>query len=185
MTSHDHRKHVDHCLNCGAPTPGAFCSTCGQEAVDAAVTFRDQLAHFFEEVIGVESRLPQTLKLLLTRPGALTRAYNGGQRVRYVTPLKLYLFASVAFFLVVSVSAARGKTQIVSMDHGGPSVGLQLSGSPADPTKKPDKEFKTAEDFDEWLKLSLATTKRLPPSCSRTSGRSSKAPRGSRAHSST
>jgi hypothetical protein len=97
------KPHVDECLNCGTATPGAFCSGCGQEAVDAAVTLRDQLADFFSEVVTLEERLPQTIRLLLTKPGELTRAYNAGQRVRYVTPLKLYLFTGVLFFLVMSL----------------------------------------------------------------------------------
>ncbi len=110
MSTHHTRPHVDHCLNCGAATPGAYCSACGQEAVGGAVTFRDHVAHFFEEVFTVESRLPQTLRLLFTRPGELTRAYHAGERVRYVTPLKLYLFASVAFFLALSFSAPKAAT---------------------------------------------------------------------------
>lgn len=148
MSSSHHRKHVDHCLNCGAPTPDAFCAACGQEAVDAAVTFRDQMAHFFEEVIGVESRLPRTVKLLLTRPGALTRAYNGGQRVRYVTPLKLYLFASVAFFLVLSLSAARGKTHLVDA-HDDHHAQITIGASPS---AAGSEHFASVDAYDAWLK---------------------------------
>lgn len=158
-----HRKHVDECLNCGATTPGAFCPACGQEAVDAAVTFRDQMADFFSEVLSVEARLPQTVKQLLFHPGALTRAYNGGQRVRFVTPLKTYLFASVAFFLVLSFAASRGEPQVVH-ETGASSGGFGLSYSPpgssivhvdvgGDKATAGDgaNDFRTADEFDRWL----------------------------------
>ena len=106
------KPHVERCLNCGASTPGAYCSGCGQEAVDASVSFRDQLADFFSELASFEERLPQTMKLLLTKPGDLTRAYNGGQRVRFVTPLKLYLFTGFVFFLVLSLMPDRSDSML-------------------------------------------------------------------------
>ncbi|HEY2509976.1 MAG TPA: DUF3667 domain-containing protein [Polyangiaceae bacterium] len=99
-----HKPHVDHCLNCAEPTPGAYCASCGQEAVSAHIRFREQIADFLGEILSFEARLPQTIRVLFTHPGELTRAYNAGQRVRYVTPLKTYLFTSFVFFVVLSLS---------------------------------------------------------------------------------
>jgi hypothetical protein len=157
------RHHVDHCLNCNAPTPEHFCPVCGQEAVDAAVRFRDQVAHFFEEVLGVESRLPQTARLLLTRPGELTRAYNSGQRVRYVTPLKLFLFVGAAFFFVVSFSASRPHpTSVASQPALGsgytitlgkptkPSVNVNAVGAPGTDAGT-TATFQNEAELDAWL----------------------------------
>lgn len=149
------RTHVDHCLNCGAATPGEFCSKCGQEALDARVRFRNQLAHFFEEVFNFESRLPQTMKLLMARPGALTRAYNGGQRARYVTPLKLYLFASLGFFLVLSLSASHEHKSGSHRDIA--IISFQSDAPEMHPPQDRDAgvddiEVKSPEQFDEWLK---------------------------------
>ncbi len=111
-----HKPHVERCLNCGAPTPDAFCSRCGQEAVDIRASLRGHIEDFFSEVFTVESRLPQTLVTLLLRPGELTRTYNEGKRVRYVTPLKTYLFASVAFFVLFSFSNVQTNTIGISGD---------------------------------------------------------------------
>ncbi len=191
-----HRKHVDHCLNCAAPTPGAYCPACGQEAVDAAVTclncaaptpgaycpacgqeavdaavtFRDQIAHFFEEVFTVEARLPQTVKILVMRPGALTRAYNSGQRVRFVTPLKLYLLASVTFFLLLSLSASRAAPELHSQPavQGGQTTaeGFSLRIVPPPGEKPRDTPtvapIKTPEEFDAWL-ANPKNAKAFPP----------------------
>ena len=124
-----HKPHVDHCLNCSEPTPGAYCASCGQEAVSAHISFREQIADFLGEILSFESRLPQTIRVLFTQPGELTRAYNAGQRVRYVTPLKTYLFTSFVFFVVLSLSPQKAspiggdpsglRTMLDAPDHSG------------------------------------------------------------------
>ena len=101
-----HDAHVEQCLNCGHATPLDYCPACGQPAVGAHVSFREQLLDFFGELFSFEARIPQTLKLLFLRPGELTRAYAAGHRVRYVTPLKTFLFAAFVYFGLVSLSEA-------------------------------------------------------------------------------
>jgi hypothetical protein len=120
-SSSKRKPHVDRCLNCGAATPSRFCPDCGQEAVDASVSVGDQVADFLSEVVSLEERLPRTAATLIARPGALTRDYNAGQRVRHVTPLKLYLFASVAYFLVASLAP--------STIHVGNAMGAPLDAA--------------------------------------------------------
>ena len=45
----------------------------------------------------------RTLWPLFTKPGYLTLEYLAGRRVRYVTPMRLYLFLSIiAFALILS-----------------------------------------------------------------------------------
>jgi hypothetical protein len=44
----------------------------------------------------------RTLPLLMVRPGVLTRRYINGQRVRYVSPLALFLFTVFLMFFLVS-----------------------------------------------------------------------------------
>lgn len=56
------------------------------------------------ELTDVNGRLLPTLRLLLTRPGALSRAYQAGQWRRYMTPISVFLLANVVFFLAPSLS---------------------------------------------------------------------------------
>ena len=51
----------------------------------------------------MDSRLVQSIKFLFTKPGFLTREYVSGRRVSYLPPLRLYLVASVIFFLSITV----------------------------------------------------------------------------------
>lgn len=100
----------DHCLNCGAPIKGAYCSACGQSAADFRLSFIEMAADFIDSQFNLNSKLLTSLRLLLTRPGFLTIEYNIGKRVRYITPLRLYLIASALFFVVAATSDGRGDT---------------------------------------------------------------------------
>lgn len=63
-------------------------------------TTRELVGDAYDELVGWDGKFARTIRLLLTRPGELTRAVIGGQRARYVGSVRLYLMCSVAFFLV-------------------------------------------------------------------------------------
>jgi len=88
------------CLNCGAELHGRYCGTCGQRATPPFPTMREMLVDAWHELTVFDDRLLRTVSLLVRRPGRLTLDYLAGRRVTYVPPLRLYLVASVAFFLV-------------------------------------------------------------------------------------
>jgi len=91
------------CRNCGAALAGAYCHACGQSA-----HLHRSLLHLVEEVLhGVlhfDAKGWRTLPLLVARPGLLTRRYIDGQRMRYVSPLALFLFTVFLMFFVASFS---------------------------------------------------------------------------------
>lgn len=89
------------CPNCGDATPGNFCRNCGQARRDMHVSLLEIVRDFLEDQLALSARLPRTLVGLLFRPGYLTREYLSGRIARYLAPLRLYLMASVAFFLVL------------------------------------------------------------------------------------
>jgi hypothetical protein len=88
------------CLNCGAALAGPFCSHCGQRVIPPHPTTKELVGDAYDELVGWDGKFARTIRLLLTRPGELTRAVIEGQRNRYVRPVKLYLSCSVLFFLV-------------------------------------------------------------------------------------
>ncbi|NQT61394.1 MAG: DUF3667 domain-containing protein [Candidatus Marinimicrobia bacterium] len=57
-----------------------------------------------EELLDVDSRVLRTLRLLFTKPGFLTTEYVKGRRVRYLPPVRIYLVASVLFFLSLTLN---------------------------------------------------------------------------------
>ncbi|HEX6749245.1 MAG TPA: DUF3667 domain-containing protein [Longimicrobium sp.] len=90
------------CRNCGDPTPGNFCRSCGQRKVEVHVSLRRMLMEALDDQFSLNSALPRTLGSLMLRPGHLTREYMAGRIVRYIPPFRLYLVTSVAFFLTLS-----------------------------------------------------------------------------------
>lgn len=86
------------CLNCGTEVPERYCTHCGQENTVPHETFGHLFNHFFADVIHYDSKTLITLKYLLFRPGFLTQEYTAGKRVRYVNPIKFYIFTSFVFF---------------------------------------------------------------------------------------
>lgn len=92
------------CPNCGHTLAGKFCASCGQP-VD---THRRSVAHltheFIADIASFDSRILRTAQALIFQPGALAAAFRDGRTQRYVPPVRLYLFVSLIFFLVLSVS---------------------------------------------------------------------------------
>ena len=95
------------CLNCGTELVGAHCHSCGQSGhlhKDATGLLHD-IAH---GVFHFEGRTWGTLPLLATKPGHLTRRYIDGERVKFVSPMALFLFSVFLMFAVVSNLAWTG-----------------------------------------------------------------------------
>lgn len=61
---------------------------------------------FVGHYVALEGKLAKTLWLLFFKPGELTKQYLAGKRRRFVLPLRLYLTASIIFFLLVKVLGA-------------------------------------------------------------------------------
>lgn len=93
------------CLNCGTEVRFAFCPKCGQRRGDYRRSLFGFVRELVAETLEVDGRVARTLRLLLFRPGALTRELNEGRRQRYVSPLRLYLFASLLLFGMLSLVA--------------------------------------------------------------------------------
>ena len=104
------------CRNCGAELSGEFCAACGQRAIAPDPTLREFLHELAEEFLHWDGKLATTFRLLLTKPGALTTEYLAGRRIRYISPLRIYLTCSVLFFFV---SALGPKAPIVIRTGGG------------------------------------------------------------------
>jgi hypothetical protein len=106
------------CLNCGEALSGRYCPACGQAAIDPNPTLGEFVHEAAGEFLLWDGKLATTFRLLLTKPGALTREYLAGRRARYLSPLRLYLTCSVLFFALKALApdppivVEAGKTQL-------------------------------------------------------------------------
>src|SRR4051794_31562792 len=93
-------KPLTHCENCGAPLAGEFCSQCGQHAIDYRRSILRVLWDAADSFLNWDTKFLHSLNQLLIWPWHLTNDFNAGRRARYVHPLRLYLIASIVFFLL-------------------------------------------------------------------------------------
>lgn len=91
------------CLNCGAELQGDWCHFCGQKASAHHLSLHDVAHDATHEFLHLDGKILQTMKLLLLRPGQLTREFIEGRRIRYISPLRLYLTWSVIFFALTAI----------------------------------------------------------------------------------
>lgn len=92
------------CLNCGTPLTGNYCINCGQAAHLKPLSVWSLFRELVEDIWDVDSKAWRSLIPLMLRPGYLTNAYLAGRRARYVAPLRLYLTASVLFFIIAALT---------------------------------------------------------------------------------
>jgi hypothetical protein len=90
------------CLNCGATLTGRFCAECGQRVLPRHPALRELARDAWDEFAGYDGRFARTIRLLLSRPGGLTLEVLNGRRNRYISPVRLYLFASFLYFLIAA-----------------------------------------------------------------------------------
>ena len=142
-SSQPHEERSTACLNCGTPLVGPFCSACGQRDIPPYPSIRDLVVDAFWELSGWDGRFAVTVRTLLRHPGMLTREFLEGRRARYISPLRLYLMASLAYF-VIAASVPDIKLQ------SGKSVwfGLRVSSTVGDTAaaSRPERVAEAAGD---------------------------------------
>ncbi len=93
---------LTHCENCGRALDGPYCAQCGQPAIDYRRSFGSLLVDAADAFFNLDARFFQSFGLLLIKPWQLTNEFVEGKRARHVHPLRVYLIASVLFFLVIN-----------------------------------------------------------------------------------
>lgn len=126
------------CLNCGADLDGAFCAACGQRSIPANPTVSELAGDAWQELSGYDGRFAATFRNLL-RPGRLTIDYLEGRRARYLPPVRLYLIASVTYFLI---AAAAPETSNIR-------IGVTRTGTNQSEVLSPQEREEMLGDLDE------------------------------------
>ena len=137
---------VRRCENCGSPLYGDHCFACGQPTKGLVRHFSSILGDFFDTVFNIDSRVLRTIGPLLARPGYLSLEYFAGRRVRYVTPMRLFLFLSLVAFFAVQGSIDYGE------DGDGGKSGVHVGAPKKDSFDKAD----TVAEVDKVRDAALA-----------------------------
>jgi hypothetical protein len=96
-----HYRAENDCLNCGAALQGKFCHVCGQENLQIKESFGHMMNHAVSDYFHFDQQFFNTLKPMLFKPGKLTNEYMAGKRASYLHPVKMYIFISFIFFVLL------------------------------------------------------------------------------------
>ncbi len=110
----------DHCLNCDLPLDKTdrYCPNCGQQNTTRKLNFGDLITEFFSGMFSYDSRFQRTLRVLLFKPGKISKDYINGKRVSYANPFRFYLSASIVFFLIAGISDRFEGVNLAEQDEG-------------------------------------------------------------------
>ena len=134
------------CGNCATPLLGPHCYSCGQPAKSLIRQFPELIADFFGTVFGLDSRIARTFGPLLFNPGFLTTEYLAGRRVRYVSPVRLFVFLCLTAFFVAQLSSdwRIGSPATLQVDNRG-NAGINLDAV--------ESKITLASSVDEVIQL--------------------------------
>ncbi len=99
MSTVKHRKESN-CLNCGHNVEEQYCTHCGQENIEIREDAWHMITHAIADYFHFDSKFFGTMKPLMVQPGYLSKLYVEGKRVRFIHPIRLYIFISIVFFIV-------------------------------------------------------------------------------------
>jgi hypothetical protein len=92
----------DSCFNCGESLKNEenYCPNCGQKNMDLNISFNELLKDFASDYFTFDSKFLRTVFPLLFKPGKVPKDFIEGKRLKYIAPLRGFLFLSfISFFL--------------------------------------------------------------------------------------
>jgi hypothetical protein len=154
------------CANCGTALNGPFCSNCGQKASDLHRPIWWIAGEFLDAVFSYDSRTFRTLWLLFSEPGEFTRRYLIGKRASLLPPFRLFVIATVVFFLLlqmtgVALVAFRMETR--SLAGLSKAEIAELKAKAGSAVRVGDKEMMTFVTMDLFAPADAAHKVKLSP----------------------
>ena len=145
------------CLNCGAPVTGKHCAECGQAGDVHVLSMREVAGDITHSLLHLDSRVWRTLKLLVLRPGELTREFIAGRHQAYLPPFRLYLTVSILFF---ALSALLPHGEFAEVNDEGETVvapvTLKLPGNAPEAAPAGSAPDRAAAELGEDVRKELA-----------------------------
>ena len=106
------------CLNCGTVISGRHCAQCGQAGDVHVLSMKEVAGDVTHSLLHLDSRVWRTLRLLVRKPGELTREFITGRHQQYIPPFRLYLAISILYF---ALSALLPESGMFDLDGSAPA----------------------------------------------------------------
>ena len=134
-------------MNCNTALVGRYCHVCGQENLEPKETVWHLIQHFFNDITHFDGKFFSTVKYLLRKPGFLSAEYMAGRRATYLNPIRMYVFTSAIFFLILF--SLKRPSELVNTNET-PDKEVKKSLSELEKMKlKDEREVKTEDDADD------------------------------------
>ena len=143
-----HYRKENNCLNCGTILQGKYCHNCGQENLEIKESFGHTMNHAISDYFHFDHQFFSTLKPLLSKPGFLTNEYLAGRRASYLHPVKMYIFISIVYFLLV-FNVRQPQNSIIHINNNPAAAKATL--------EKEKKQIEADTTIDENKKQALLT----------------------------
>ncbi|HLU12937.1 MAG TPA: DUF3667 domain-containing protein [Arenimonas sp.] len=151
------------CQNCNAVLLGEHCYACGQPTKGLVRHFSSIIGDFFDSVFELDSRILRTLGPLLFRPGHLTTEYFAGRRVRYVSPVRLFVFLSIFAFIMAQWSFDLSEEDAPAVKVGAPEdINAPLGRDRIRDATTPEEVRAARDQVLEELRRTRAETVDIP-----------------------
>jgi len=98
-----------------------FCHHCGQKDAPKRLTTHALIHQFFGDYFTFDSKFFRSIIPLLIKPGYLTNQYFEGKRAHFIPALRMYIFISFLYFIIMPNSLALRFTS-----ENGQNFGLAL-----------------------------------------------------------
>ena len=140
------------CLNCHTALIGRYCHVCGQENLEPKETVWHLIQHFFNDITHFDGKFFSTVKYLMRKPGFLSAEYMAGRRASYLNPIRMYVFTSAIFFLILF--SLKRPSDMVNMNVTPPDSDVRKGVAELEKLKlKYEKDMKTEDDAEDRKEL--------------------------------
>jgi hypothetical protein len=93
-----------HCHNCQAQLAGLYCHACGQKTGHLHRPIWELLHDFLHSILHWDGRIWVTLRAMLLTPAKHTNDWINGRQMRYVPPIRLFVFISLLLIILLKFS---------------------------------------------------------------------------------
>jgi hypothetical protein len=143
------------CLNCGTSVTGKYCPSCGQASDVHVLSMREVASDVTHSLLHLDSRAWQTLKLLILKPGELTREFIAGRHQNYLPPFRFYLGISILFFALSALLPDNDLVRDAASAELDKDIRAELAKAGVDPALAENLPKSERKDCDINLSLPL------------------------------
>lgn len=88
------------CVSCGHTMPDKYCGNCGEERLNPELrSIKHIIKDLITDLTSLDSKLWNTTRTLLLKPGSFDHDYHLGRRINYIKPITLFLLINVAYVM--------------------------------------------------------------------------------------